>query len=295
MVLVEVFKRAAKDFVQDRVLTYAAALAFYSALSLPPILVVLLWVLGAMGNGAEQHLRMEASRLIGPAGRDLVDSVLRNSGERVRLDGVAGVLSSLALAFSATGVFAQLQTALNRVWEVRARPGSGVGAWVRKRLLSFGLLGVVAFLMLVSLAASTLVSMAGLSGSGSLPAGAVNWVADIALFTVLFAAVFRLLPDVRIQWRDVWAGAAVTAVLFAAGKWAIGAYLAHRGLGSAYGAAGSAIVALAWVYFSAAIVFFGAELTQAWVRVSGRRLEPDRHAVRLERAEHAPAETAAGG
>lgn len=281
--LLEVLKTAARQSIADEVLTYAAALAFYTALSLPPLLVVLLWVLGGISDGAEEHLRTEAELLMGDDGAAAIDTILDNAEDRVDLTGLSGLISSLALMFAASGVFSRLRAALNQVWEVRTKPGAGVWLWLRKRLLSLGLLGVLSFLMLVSLAASTFLGLLDLPTGAGLLAGALNTVSTVVVFTLLFAAVYRLLPDVDMRWTDVWGGAFLTACLFGVGKWGIGAYLAHRGLGTQYGVAGSAIVLLVWVYFSAILVLVGAEITQAWLAASGRRPEPGEHAVRAPR------------
>lgn len=271
------------DVGRDRVLTYAAALAFYTALSLPPLIVILLWILGWIGEDAEAMLRAEATGLVGADGGALVDTVLDSADQRVRFGGISAIISTLALVFAASGIFGQLQAALNEVWDVVARPGAGVMAWVRKRFLSIGLLGVLAFLMLVSLTASTAINALGLAESATLWARALNFTFSTAVFTLLFAAVFKLLPDVSMTWKDVWVGAALTSVLFSVGKALIGVYLAAKGLGEDYGAAGSAIVVLAWVYFTSILVLFGSELTQAWLAEQGRLPEPNEHAVRVER------------
>lgn len=278
-----VLRAGVRNFVQDRVPTLAAALAFYTSLSLAPFLLVVLWALSFVGEGGEEYLVTQAEVLLGEPGRETVASVLAGAEEGVRFRGVAGTLSLSLLALSATAVFAQLQQALNLVWEVEARPGAGVWGWVRKRLLSLGMVGTIAFLLLVSLAASTLVGAIQDQLEVVLPSRAVSLGGTVLVFTLLFSVVFAFLPDVVIAWRDVLIGAAVSAVLFALGKYAIGVYLARKGFGDTYGAAGSIVAVLAWVYFSSVLVLFGAELTQEWARQRGRRLVPDRHAVRAPR------------
>ncbi len=278
-------QRAVKASIEDRVLTYAAALAFYSALSMPPLVVFLLWVLGSISPGAEDHLRREAVSLIGEDGGVVIDTVLENADRRVSFRGIPGVVSAGALVFAASGVFRQLQLTLNRLWGVRAKPG-GVVVWARKRVGSLAIVGLLAFLMLVSLGASVIVSAAGFGTEEAAVARVANWFVSVGVFTVLFAATFRYLADVQMRWRDVWGGATMTAILFAFGKSAIGLYLARRGIGSDYGAAGSAIVMLVWAYFSAAILFVGAEITQAWIETGGRRLAPTDDAEWLSEDEH---------
>lgn len=276
-----VLKAAAKEVVDDKVLTFAAALAFYTALSLPPLLVLLVWLLSGMSNGAEDYVRTEVGGLMGEQGTALVNSILENSDESVSLGGITGWIGLGALFFAASGVFTQLQMALNQIWEVEARPGGGIGAWLRKRFLSFGLIGVFAFLAAVSLMASAALGLAGLSGGETAIAAVFETVASFALFTGLFAAVFKFLPDVKLGWRDVTGGAAVTAFLFLSCKTLIGFYLAKKGVGQEYGAAGSAVAVLVWVYFSAAVVLVGAEVTQAWLVEHGRALHPNKYAVKI--------------
>lgn len=278
-----VLRGGALDAVQDRVPTLAAALAFYTSLSLAPFLLVVLWALSFVGANGEEYLVTQAEMLLGRDGRATVASILAGADEGVRFRGVAGTLSLSLLALSATAVFAQLQEALNMVWEVEARPGAGVWGWIRKRLLSLGMVGTIAFLLLVSLAASTLVGAVQQQLELVLPSRVLTFGGTILVFTFLFSLVYAFLPDVVIAWRDVVIGAFVSALLFALGKYAISVYLARKGFGDTYGAAGSIVAVLAWVYFSSVLVLFGAELTQQWARQRGRRLVPDRHAVRAPR------------
>lgn len=277
-----VLRKAALDVKDDKVLTFAAALAFYTALSLPPLLVLLAWALGALDSDAEQFLQRQATALAGREAGSLVDSVLGSTDRKVSLGGPSGWLGLGALLLAASGVFTQLQAALNRVWEVEAAPGGGVQAWLRKRLTSFGLVGVLAFLMAVSLIASTALSGLGIDDGSGWLARTMDTVASLVVFTLLFTMVFKFLPDVVIRWRDVLGGAMVTAILFSGGRAIVGAYLARKGLSTDYGAAGSAVVVLAWVYFSGIILLVGAEITQAWLALSGRAIEPNEYARRIE-------------
>ena len=275
---------AGRDFFEDRVPTLAAALAFYTSLSLAPLIILLLYVCRALGPRAEDQLVAQVNSVVGAGGGEVVRAVIENAERRTEVADLAGVIGLAVLAVSASGVFGQLQAALNRIWEVEARPGARLGTWVRKRLLSFGMIGVMAFLFLASLAASPTEH-----AEETLVWRAVSMLGSLAVFTLLFALVFKFLPDVVLEWRDVWGGALVTAVLFVLGKYGIGVYLAQRGLESAYGAAGSLAVLLTWVYFTAILVFFGAELTQGWVRASGRTMLPNRFARRVERPQRASA------
>lgn len=272
----KVVRKAAEDFVQDDALSQGAALAFYTALSLAPLLVITLAVVGLVGEDAQERILDQAVRLLGPSSREAIQLVLRNVSEDPLEGAVSAFAGIVTLLLSATAVFVQLQRSMNRIWGVQARPGSGLRTWLRARMLSLGMIVVLILL----LAASVLVSAAI---TYMFPQEAALWrilnlLVSLGVFTMIFAMVFRFLPDVRIAWKDTWLGAFVTAVLFSLGKLAIGRYLGLQGIGSAYGAAGSLVVLLAWVFGSALIVFFGAELTQAYSILQGRKIRPREHA-----------------
>jgi membrane protein len=269
-----------KDFLADHAMAWAAAIAFYTALSFAPIIVLLVSLGSWLGPEGENQLLVQVEDVMGNQAAGVVDTVVDNA-ERQEGQGVLAFALGLAVTlFSASGVFGQLQVALNQIWEVRAKPGSGVWAWLRKRLLSMGMVGVLAFLLLVSLAASATVGyvVPKWEGLGRLTSIFVS----LLVLTPLFIVMFRFLPDVVVAWSDVLFGALLTAVLFILGREGIGLYLSHSAVGSAYGAAGSLVVLLVWVYYSAIIVLLGAEITQTHARLRGRPLEPDDHAVRDE-------------
>ena len=272
----QILKTALSEFSDDDAMTLAGALAFYTALSLGPLILILIKISALLDPAAQQHLVEQITSLVGTDGARAVQAVI-DSGERNQASGtVAAVLGLVTLAFSATGVFAQLQMSLNRIWDVRARPGQSVWNWLAKRLLSVGMILSVAFLLLVSLAVSSVLE--ALLASEALLWSAANLAISLGVSTLLFAAMFRFLPDVRVRWRDVWVGAGATAVLFAVGKTAIAVYLGRAAVGSAYGAFGSLVVLLLWAYYSAAIFFLGAELTQAFAAVRHSPIAPDEHA-----------------
>jgi membrane protein len=182
-------------------------------------------------------------------------------------------------------VFVQLQDALNDVWEVQKKPSYGLKGLIMSRILSFGMILTIGFLLLVSLVLSVVVSqltafISDLGPAGEVLAQIADFVVSIGLFTLLFAAIFKVLPDAEIKWSDVWTGALVTAVLFAIGKILIGLYLGHSSTASTYGAAGSLVVLLLWIYYSALILFFGAEITQVYARYHGSGIQPSEHAER---------------
>jgi membrane protein len=199
--------------------------------------------------------------------------------------GTAATVIGIALAlFGATGVFGQLQDALNTIWGVKAKPGEGIMSFLRARFISFAMLGGVFFLLLVSLTVEALLKGFSHYVQSALPGGltiavSVYLLFDFAVVTVLFAMIFKFLPDAKIQWRDVWIGAVMTAIFFGIGKWALGLYLGSGAAASAYGAASSLITLLLWIYYSSQILLFGAEFTQVYANQAGRRVEPSEHAV----------------
>lgn len=277
--LVAMLASASRGFIDNDTLRHAAALAFYTALSLAPLVVILLWILGLLGIGGEEHLVRQVELLVGTQAGEVVRAVIESSQHDHVVRGFAGIVSVATLAFSASGVFSELQGSLNKIWNVEIKPGLGILGWLRKRLTSFAMLGALAFLLLVSLTASAGVSVITRWSQEALLLQLATAAVTVVVYALLFATIFKVLPDVRISWRDVIGGASLTAGLFALGKWAIGAYLARHALGSAYGAASSLVVVLMWVYFSSVIALFGAELAQAWASARGRKLAPNRYAV----------------
>jgi membrane protein len=254
-------------FVDHGDLTLAASIAYYTALSLAPLLVLGLWLAASIDPKAQGELIDQIGFLAGNDARVAIQLIVDNASAKPSVGSVAGWLGIGVLLFSATAVFSQLQAALNAIWKVEQtiadKPAYLVWAWARRRLLSIGILAAVMFVLSVSLLVSAALAFV-LSRSGPVW-DVLNQLVAIAVFVCLFAALFKYLPDTRLSWRDTWIGAVATALLFAAGKFAIGQYLAHSAIGGAYGPAGSLVVLLVWVYYSAAIFLFGAELVQALV------------------------------
>ena len=299
---VSLAKRTFKDFVDDECPRMAAALSYYTLFSLPPLLVLILTISGVFVDEAamEGRIESEIAAVLGAEGANQVREIIQ-AAERPGTGGRgATVLSIAALLFGATGAFIELQKALNRAWEVEADPRSGgILRFVLKRLLSLGMAVTIAFLLLVSLLLSAAVTAFGDRVGALLPgdvSGAVLSVIQLglsfAVVTLLFALMFKVLPDARSRWRDVWVGAVVTAVLFTAGKFVLGLYLSRSDPGEAFGAAGSLALLLIWVYYSAMIVFFGAEFTQTWAVQRGGGIEPKEGAIRV--VERTSAEAASG-
>jgi membrane protein len=280
-------KETVTEFIADDAMTHAAALAFYTGLALAPIMTLLVWVTRFLGEGARESIANSIGEVIGAqAAEPLVQMMQQADAPRMN---IAGLVSLAILIFSATGVFAQLQYALNLMWDVQPKPGNGVWQWVRKRMLSIGMLISLLFLLLASTVATTVVQAIVNVGAGVLPGADWLWIianelVALGLFTVLFGVLFRYIPDARIEWNDVWFGAFLTALLFTIGRFVLSIYLGNSDYGSAYGAAaGSFLALLVWVYYTSLIVFFGAEVTQVHARRMGHPIQPDGHAIRVER------------
>ncbi|MBV9108238.1 MAG: YihY/virulence factor BrkB family protein [Gemmatimonadetes bacterium] len=214
--------------------------------------------------------------------------------------GVIGtIFGVIALVLGATGAFMQLQTAMNRAWEVKPDPSAGgLKSFIFKRVLSVGMVLVIAFLLLVSLMLSAALTAVGgaighvIPGGSAIVAGIIQTIVSLAVVTLLFAAIFYVLPDAKIAWKDVWVGALMTGILFEIGKWAIGLYLGHSNPGKAYGAAGSLAVILVWIYYTSMILLFGAEFTETWATERGSGIEPEKGAMWREDATNPGAEKA---
>ena len=282
-------KAAASDFSEDGCTTQAAALSYYTVFSLPPMLVLIVLVAGTVIDAADvQHaIQGQLQGLVGPSAGQAIESILSHA-RRPEGRGLTTVLGIAALLFGAGGAFLQLQSALNRAWEVKPDPKQGgIRNFVLKRLVSLGMVMGLAFLLLVSLAVSALLSALGDAVARFLPGMSdvllliLNHLVSLIVTTGLFAAIFRYLPDAEVRFRDVWVGAVVTAVLFEAGKFGIGFYLGQSHPGEAFGAAGSLALILIWIYYSSILVLFGAEFTQVWATRRGAGIEPEEGAVRV--------------
>ena len=292
---------AAMAFVEDEALTHGAAIAFYTVLSMAPILVLLIWLSSALGPNMQDQLIEQVAGLVGRQGGEVIGMIMQNADRDPDTAHVAGWMSIGAILVSATAVFAQLQVALNAIWAVKPRTkGLGIAAWLRKRLMSLGLILSFGFLMLVSLVVSSALSAVMHRVESALPGAAAVWrvgdfVVPFLVYLVMFMALFRFVPDAELGWRHVAFGGVVTAALFVLGKWLIGLYLGTSALASSYGAAGSLILTLLWAYYSAAIVLFGAELTQVHVRAHGERIRIESIAEPAqEQEQHTPRPTETG-
>jgi membrane protein len=281
----EIVKHTFADWSDDRAPRLGAALAYYTIFSIAPLLLIVVAVAGlAFGREAAQNQIMEQlSGLIGQNGAEMLQTMLK-AADKPHAGAMATVIGVVTLLFGATGVFIQLQDALNTIWEVKPKPGQGIMGFIRHRILSLAMVFGIGFLLLVSLVVSAGLAAAGKWLGGTLPGGeelwqVLNFLISFAVIALMFTLMFKYLPDVKVSWKDVWLGGAVTALLFTLGKYALGMYLGRSSVSSAYGAAGSLIVVLLWVYYSAQILFLGAEFTQVYANRFGKKLEPSDNAM----------------
>jgi len=274
------------EWSEDKAPRLGAAMAFYAVLSLSPFLVIAVGIAGVIyGDDAVGAVEAQFEAMLGAEAGRAITEVISSAGGTTE-SWVASLVGLAALLLGASGVFGQLQDALNTIWEVEPRARRGVLAVVRDRFFSFTMVLGTGFLLLVSLVFSAALAAAGAYLEGLVPGGAVLWqaahaLASFAVVTGLFALIYRVVPDAEVAWRDVWIGAAVTALLFVVGKLAIGLYLGRSSIGSAYGAAGTLLVLLVWIYYSTQILFLGAEFTQVYANRHGSRIRPSRGAVRV--------------
>ncbi|HXM01496.1 MAG TPA: YihY/virulence factor BrkB family protein [Chthoniobacterales bacterium] len=289
---VSLFRKTAEEFIQDKCPQLGAALAYYTVFSLAPMVLVLLAVFGLIYGGSEQAREKVTDQLrylLDPSGVKVFQDIAANASEPK--GGILAVAFGIIFAlFGASGVFGQLQDALNTIWGVKPKPGGGIWGFLRARFLSFAMVGGVCFLLLVSLTVESALRGMDTYLESMLPGGhflalAIFFLLDLTVIILLFAMIFRYLPDVKIGWRDVWFGAALTAGLFATGKFILGLYLGSGAAGSAYGAASSLITLLLWIFYSAQILLFGAEFTQVYASAYGSQVKPQEHAVMVERRE----------
>jgi membrane protein len=285
--LLSILKETYGDWSEDKASRLAAALAYYTAFSIAPLLLIAIAVAGLVfgREAAQGQIFSQLEGLLGADGASAIQTGIANS-DKAGAGTLSAIIGLATLIWSASSLFGQLQDSLNTIWEVQPDPHAGIVATVKRRFLSMTMVLGIAFVLLVSLVLSAGLSAVGGLLGDVLPGGnviwqVVNFIVSFAIITGLFAAIYKVLPDATVTWGDVWIGAAVTALLFTAGKVLIGLYLGHASVGSTFGAAGSLLVFLVWVYYSAQILFFGAEFTQVYARRYGSRIVPAEGAVAL--------------
>ncbi len=288
-VLWRLIQETAMEWQQDKASRLAAALSYYAIFSLAPLIIVVIAIAGSLFGEAAARGRIidQIQGAVGPEAAAFLQTLLQNASHGGASSGIlASVLGIVALLFGSTGLFVELQDALNTIWNVTAKPNLGVKDFIRKRILSFIMILSIGFLLLLSLIASAVLSALSHFAATTLSGLAPFWqltnsVISLGVVTLLFATIYKLLPDVKIAWSDVWVGAGITSLLFMIGRHLLGLYLGNTAFSSTYGAAGSLIILLVWFYYSAQILFFGAEFTQVYAKRHGSRIRPNRYAVSI--------------
>ena len=295
--MLNLVKDTFREWREDGANRLAAALAYYTTFSLAPLLVLIIAIAGLAGGreAAQTQTMAQVEDLLGAEGREFVQGMIE-SASRPSTGWMATLLGAVTLLFGALGVFGELQNSLNTIWEVKPKPAKGpldaIKRFVFRRLLSFTMVLGIGFLLLASLVVSAGVSALGEYIGTRWPMadfwlGLINFTVSFLVITLLFGMIFKFLPEIKIAWKDVWLGAAVTSVLFSLGKFLIGLYLGRSEVGNTFGAAGSLAILLIWIYYSAQILFFGAEFTQVYANRYGSKIVPDPDMVKLTEIERA--------
>ncbi|HEY8915216.1 MAG TPA: YihY/virulence factor BrkB family protein [Chitinophaga sp.] len=289
-----ILKQTFSDFIDDKVLKLSASLAYYTIFSVAPMLIVIIFFCDLfLGRDAiEGTLYSQIKGLVGSEAAIQVQQMIRNASLSQDMSW-ATIVGFVTLFIGATGVFAEIQDSINTIWRLKSKPkkGKGLVRMIMNRLQSFSLVISMGFILLVSLVVNGIIEIFNKHLANLFPQVGmvviylVNWAITFAVITALFAVIFKVLPDARIRWRDVIVGSVATAILFMLGKFAIGFYLGASKVGSTYGAAGSIVIILLWVYYSAAILYFGAEFTRVYVQHFGARIYPNDYAVWIKQVE----------
>lgn len=282
-------KSTVNQFMENNSFRLAAALAYNTIFSLPPLLLIIIAAAGAIWDeeAVTGKLAAEMQSMVGEKAALEIQEMIKNVS-KANTGGIASVIGIGTLIFTATTFFITLQDSLNTIWNIKVKPENGILKVAKDRFLSFGIILSIALLMLVSLVISASLAFFTDYLQSLFPAVAVvfiyifNFVFSLAVITCLFALIYKYLPDAIIRWKDVWVGSFLTALLFVLGKFLIGLYMGSTDIETAYGAAGSIIIILVWIYYSSLIVFFGSEFTQQYACVFGEKIRPKNHAVEVE-------------
>lgn len=287
----EFLKDVFSQWIDDEPFLLASSLSYYTIFSLTPLLVIAIAVAGfVFGREAAQNQIVETvGGMIGSESAQAIQGMIENASRKPKTGILSAALAAVTLLFGAGGVVGQLQTSLNKIWGVEAKSGQGIWVFVRQRFISFTMVLAVGFLLLVSLVVTALLTafskfMESLVEGATLIGHTLDVLVSFAFITLLFAMIYKFVPDVQIRWKDVWIGAALTSLLFTIGKFLIGLYLGSSGVTSSYGAAGSLITILLWVYYSSLIFLLGAEFTQSYATTYGSGLIPSAHAEKSSEA-----------
>ncbi len=288
----KIFKTAAVDSSNDKVFKMSAALAYYTVFSLAPILMIVIYVSDIFfGKDAVQgSVYGQIKGFVGSDAALQIQDIIKSATISPSF-GWASIIGVASLIFAATGVFTEIQDSINTIWRLKAKPSTGFGKFLLNRLLSFSMILSMGFLLLVSLVINTVIDAFSNYLTNHLPGIAfyviyvVNILLTLGITTLLFSLIFRMLPDAKISWKDVAVGSITTAVLFMLGKFGISFYLGHAKIANTYGAAGSIIIILTWVYYSAIILYFGAEFTRAYAKLTGKLIYPNQYSVWFDQVE----------
>jgi membrane protein len=289
--ILQFLKTTINEWVEAEPFQLAAALSYYTLFSLAPLLLIAIGVAGfVFGREAAQNQIVETLQgMIGQESAQTVQEMIQTSNEKPKTGMISTVIGFIALMFGAGGVVGQLQTSLNKIWEVTPKPGQGIWGFLRQRFFSFAMVLAIGFLLLVSLVVTAVLSsftsmLSSFLGDATFVAHAIDILVSFGFVTLLFALIYKYVPDVEIQWRDVWVGAALTSILFTIGKYLIGLYIGTSGVSSTFGAAGSLITILVWVYYSSLIFFLGAEFTRVYATQYGSGVAPAKNAQPMDAA-----------
>lgn len=288
----KLLKETFSNFMGNDPMIYSAAIAFYTIFSLPAIILIMITVAGIVfgQENVSGQLYNEISQAIGSESAQTIQKIVENA---ITEDSswISTLISIATLLFSATTVFVTLQTSLNKVWGMKAKPKSGIIKLVLDRVLSFAMVSGLGFLLAVSLLLDTLISLFSdwinnsFESISAVLISGIEKALSFAILTLVFGMLFKTLPDAKIRWKDTWLGAAVTTLLFIIGKFLISIYIGNSSLSTTYGAAGSFVIILIWVYYSSVIVLFGAEITQSFTRLFGDKIKPNDYAIKIETQE----------
>lgn len=298
----EAIKDSFSGFSDHKVPKLSASLAYYTVFSLGPLLIVIIFLCSIfLGREAvEGTIYGQIQGFVGADAAKQIQDIIKNASISGK-GGVAATIGIITLLIGATSVFGEIQDSINSIWGLKAKPKLGIMKLLMSRLLSFGMIASLGFLLLVSLAATSLVEGVGNRLKAMLPDVTVvlfyviNLVLTLAVVSVLFAIIFKVLPDAKIKWNNVWAGAIATGILFMIGKFAISFYIGKSNVGSTYGAAGSLVILLIWIYYSSMILYFGAVFTKAYALKKGIEIEPNHYAVTVVEEQRETGKKPVGG
>lgn len=286
--LVGLIKKTLKEWQEDKASRLAAALAYYTVFSIPPLLVVAIGIASLFTERAvvEEQIINQAGSLMGSQGSEAIETILESAESPGRGEILPTIIGVILLLFGASGVFTQLQDAMNTIWNVEADPDRGLLGAIKERFFSFTMVLAIGFVLLVSLLLSTILTTFGdyvghFVSETEIILWIVNFFISFGAIALLFALIFKVIPDVEVAWRDVAIGAVLTAFLFKIGEFVLGVYFERSDPTSAFGGAGSVILLLLWVYYSVQILFLGAEFTQVYANEYGSGMRPERGAVVL--------------